>query len=78
VLAACEPRGHRFELWPYTLHDVWERPPANNLPKPRTAREPTALGTSLQFLVRDFETGHAEVIATISGKKQLQILNNRS
>jgi hypothetical protein len=43
VLAACDTRGHSSSDGLYTLHDVWERPPANNLP--RTPHSAGAYGT---------------------------------
>jgi hypothetical protein len=47
VLAACEPRGHRFERWSLHICTMCGKDlPLITSPRPRTVREPTALGTS--------------------------------
>jgi len=46
VLAACEPRGHRFERWPLHIAQCETDLPLIISSRPRTVREPTALDTS--------------------------------
>jgi hypothetical protein len=59
VLAACEPRGHRFERWPlHIARCVGKTPPLITSPRPHTVREPTTLGTSFFFLVIAVEANH--------------------
>ena len=59
VIAAFEPRGHRFERWPLRIARVWEKPPANNLPQ--TPHSAGAYGTGYVFFLKSYSVGDGAV-----------------